>query len=74
MPPGVVTVTSTIPAACAGTLALTCVADTNSNVGDAVAPNFTEKPWTKFVPWITTTFPPAVEPALGVTLLTVGGP
>ena len=68
------TVTSTAPAACAGAVAVNCVADTNVTAGDAVLPKLTIAPGTKPVPLTVTMFPPAVEPAFGTTLLTVGGP
>jgi hypothetical protein len=50
------------------------VGETNVTVADAVAPNFTLAPGTNPVPVIVTVFPPAVRPASGVILVTVGGP
>src|ERR1700747_1889507 len=72
VPPGVVTVTSTKPAACAGATALSWVADTNVTKVDAVAPNFTLAPDTKLVPLIVTVLAPVVGPAIGLTLVTAG--
>jgi hypothetical protein len=39
----------------------------------AALPNVTAAPVTKFVPEIVTAVPPAVDPLLGPTLLTIGG-
>ena len=72
-PPGVVTITRTVPAFSVGATALSWVGETNVTVADAVAPNFTLAPGTNPVPVIVTVFPPAVEPASGVILVTVGG-
>jgi hypothetical protein len=71
VPPGVVTVTSTVPAP-AGEVAVICVALLNVNVVAAVAPNFTAVAPVKFVPVMVTTVPPAAGPLAGLTLLTVG--
>lgn len=68
---GVVTVTSTLPAACAGAVAVRSVADTNATDADAVAPNFTLAPDTNPAPLIVTFVPPAPGPAVGLTALTV---
>ena len=69
---GVVTVTSTVPAACAGDTALMC--DESFTVNDAagVAPKFTAVAPVKLVPVIVTEVPPLAGPELGLTLVTVG--
>jgi hypothetical protein len=53
-------------------VALSCVAETNVTVVDAVVPNFTVAPETKLVPVIVTAVPPAVGPVLGLIEVTVG--
>jgi len=68
-----VTVTVTAPAACAGVVAVIEVLLTTTTLVAAVPPNVTVAPLTKFVPVIVTPVPPAVDPLLGLTLLTVGG-
>jgi hypothetical protein len=73
IPPGVVTVTSTVPAP-AGEVAVICVALFIVNVVAAVAPNFTAVAPVKFVPVMVTLVPPAVGPLVGFTDVTVGGP
>jgi hypothetical protein len=71
VPPGVVTVTSTVPAP-AGEVAVICVALLTVNVVAAVAPNFTAVVPVKFVPVMVTTVPPAAGPLAGLTSVTVG--
>ena len=71
VPDGVVTVTSTVPAACAGEVALIWLAVFTVNVA-AVVPNFTAVAPVNPVPAIVTLVPPALGPELGVTLVTVG--
>src|SRR5690242_11289765 len=78
VPPGAETVTSTMPAEPAGAVAVICVGEFTVKVVAFVAPNFTavdvhagEVPW-KLVPVITTDVPPAVGPAVGLTLVTIG--
>ena len=66
------TVMLTVPTACAGALAFSCVPDTNVTSGDAVDPNLTVDPDTKLVPRMTTVFPPTAGPAMGLTLVSVG--
>ena len=73
VPPGVVTVTSTVPTEPAGATAFNSVADTNVTVADESVPNLAVAPDAKFVPVIVTVFPPAVGPAVGLTAVTVGG-
>jgi hypothetical protein len=75
VPPGVVTVTSTGPAAePAGLVTVIWVALLTVNVPAAVAPNLTEVAPVKFVPVIVTIVPPAIGPRFGVTSVTVGIP
>jgi hypothetical protein len=71
VPAGVVTVTSTLPAAPAGAVAVTDVADPTVKLA-FVAPNFTDVAPVNPVPVIVTAVPPAVDPLLGVTPETVG--
>ena len=66
-----VTVTVTAPALPAGVVAVMLVLLTTTLVA-AVPPNVTVAPAAKFVPVIVTAVPPAVDPLLGATLLTVG--
>ena len=54
MPPGVVTVTSTVPAACAGAVAVIWVAETTVKVVAAVAPKSTAVAPVKPVPVMVT--------------------
>jgi hypothetical protein len=71
---GVLTRTLTTPGLlAAGTSALSCVTEANVTELEALAPNLTLAPGTNPVPVIVTVFPPAVEPASGVILVTVGG-
>ncbi len=72
VPPGVVTMTSTRPAACAGATAVAEVADTGVNDVAAVVPNDTAVRPVRFVPVIVTEVPPAVEPVVGDSDVTVG--
>ena len=71
VPLGVVTVTSTAPAACAGEVAVIEVALTTVKLA-AVPPNDTAVAPVKFVPLIVTLVPPAAGPLLGLTAVTVG--
>ena len=72
VPPGVVTVTSTAPAAWAGDVTVIWFAVSTVNVLAAVAPKFTAVVPVNPVPAIVTLVPPAVLPDVGVTLVTVG--
>ena len=72
VPAGVVTVTSTVPALPAGEVAVTDVAE-SAVIDAAFAPKSTAVAEPRFVPVITTELPPAVRPALGEMLVTVGG-
>src|SRR5205823_11966521 len=69
---GLVTVTVTAPAACAGVVAVICVALTTTTFVAAVPPKVTVAPAAKFVPVIVTPVPPAAGPVFGLTPLTVG--
>src|SRR5678816_2751913 len=72
VPEGVVTVTSTVPAACAGDTAVICVALSTVKLAAFVAPNFTDVAPVKPLPVIVTDVPPPVGPLVGLTLDTVG--
>src|SRR5205807_2291967 len=72
VPPGVVTVISTVPADPAGETAVSFVALTNVTEVPAFAPNLTVAPLTNPVPVIVTVVPPAVGPADGLTAVTAG--
>jgi hypothetical protein len=70
--PLTVTVTVTAPALPAGVVAVIWVALAITTLVAAVAPNVTVAPVAKFAPVIVTAVPPAVGPAFGDTLVTVG--
>ena len=73
VPPGVVTVTSTVPAAPAGEVAVQVVVDEHDTAVAAVAAKAAVvEPTTKPVPLKVTTVPPARGPTLGATVVTVG--
>jgi hypothetical protein len=67
-----VTVTVTAPALPAGVVAVMLVPLTTVTFVAAALPNVTVAPVAKFVPVIVTAVPPAVDPLVGETLLTVG--
>src|SRR5437764_823305 len=69
---GVVTVTSTVPAAPAGEVAVIEVAEATVKVVAGVAPNLTAVAPVKLVPVMVTEVPPAVEPVVGERAVTVG--
>lgn len=71
-PAGFVTVTPTALAAFAGVIAVMVVPFVTDTFVAEALPNVTVAPETKFVPVIVTAVPPAVEPALGDTPVTVG--
>jgi hypothetical protein len=71
-PPGLVTVTVTAPTLPAGVVAVMLVLLTTTTFVAAALPNVTVAPATKFVPVMVTAVPPAVDPLLGDTLVTVG--
>ena len=70
MPPGVVTVMSTVPLP-AGDIAVMDVAETNKNDA-ALVPNFTAMAPVKPLPVMVTVVPPASGPLVGLTLVTIG--
>jgi hypothetical protein len=70
--PFTVTVTVTAPALPAGVVAVIVALFTTTTLVAAVPPNVTVAPATKFVPVTVTAVPPPVDPAFGLTLLTVG--
>ena len=72
VPPGVVTVTSTVPAARAGDTAVTSVALTTVKLVAAVVRKATEVAPVRLVPVIVTWVPPATGPAVGEMAVTVG--
>ena len=73
MPAGVVTVTSTVPAASAGSVAVICVpAELTATLVAALVPKSTSVAPLKPVPVMVTTTPPARVPANGLTSVTVG--
>src|SRR5947208_1787985 len=72
VPPAVVTVTSTAPAAFAGETAVMDVAELMTNEAAFTPPNDTAVAPVKFVPVITTDVPPLVDPLVGLNPVTVG--
>ena len=72
VPPGVVTHTSTGPAAAAGAVTFTWLAETLVRAVPAAAPNVTFDAFVRLVPVTVTTVPPARGPAFGVIDVTVG--
>jgi hypothetical protein len=68
-----VTVTSTVPAAPDGEVAVMLVALLTVKVVAAVAPNFTAVAPVKLVPVIVTDVPPVVGPLVGLMEVTEGG-
>ena len=71
VPPGVVTVTSTVPVP-AGAVAEMVVALVTVNADAATLPNFTADAPVRFVPVIDTAVPPPAGPEAGLTAVTVG--
>lgn len=71
VPPGVATVTSTVPVP-AGSVAVIWEAESTTMPVAALAPNFTVLAPLKLVPVIVMLVPPAVDPEAGLTVLTVG--
>ncbi len=74
VPTGLVTVTSTIPAARGGETAVTSVELTTVKLVAAVVRKATEVAPVKLVPVIVTTVPPVMGPAVGEMDVTVGRP
>src|SRR5439155_921443 len=69
---GLVTVTLTAPAACAGVVAVIVELFTTLTPVAALPPTLTVAPVTKLAPVIVTAVPPVVGPEEGATVLTVG--
>ena len=76
VPTGLVTVTSIVPAACAGLVTVICVSLTMviAPVAFATVPNFVQFAMRKPVPVMVTVVPPVVGPATGEMPVTVGVP
>ena len=72
VPPAVVTLTSTVPAACAGVVTVIEVAETTLMLVPAAPPKSTVAPEMKCVPVMVTDVPPAELPEIGLTAVTVG--
>jgi hypothetical protein len=72
VPLGVVTVTSTVPAACAGATTVMLVELATTTLVPAVPPKLTVAPLTKLVPVTVTDVPPPIAPEVGAMLVTVG--
>src|SRR5713226_3850812 len=73
VPPGPVTVTSTVvPAVPAGAVTVICVALFTVPAGVETVPNWTDVAPVKFVPVITTELPPAADPLVGLSPDTLG--
>jgi hypothetical protein len=70
-PPGLVTVTVTVPALCAAVVPLIVVAVIELTLS-ADPPNETVAPARKFAPCTLTDVPPAIDPLVGVTDVTAG--
>ena len=73
MPPAVVTVTSTVPVAPGGEVAVIWPGLLTVNEAAGVPPKFTAVTAKKLVPVIVTMVPPVTGPVFGLTLVTVGG-
>ncbi len=71
-PPGLLTVTLTVPALPGGVVACIWLELLTVAALDVALPKFTEAPAAKFVPLIVTTVPPAVVPDVGDRLVIVG--
>jgi hypothetical protein len=68
----VVTATATVPAACAGEVTLSLVADVTCTDVAVVEPKVTLVVPVRWVPMMVTVVPPVVDPEVGVTDVTVG--
>ena len=71
VPPGVVTVTLTVPDP-AGAATTICVAESTVTLVTAAVPNVTFVAPAKFVPVIVTWVPPAAAPEVGLIFVAVG--
>ena len=72
MPPGVVTVTATVPAACAGANAVISVGESIVKLVAAWPPKLTALAPARSLPLTVTLVPPLVGPAAGVRAVTTG--
>ena len=73
VPPGVVTVTSTVPSVPAGAVAVMEVGPFTVKFAAAVVLNFTALAPVKPVPVMVTDVPPVLGPEVGLTEVTAGG-
>ena len=73
VPPGVVTVTLTVPADSAGDAAVIDVEELTVTAVAVTVPNITVADDVKPVPVMITDVPPLVEPLVGLIAVTVGG-
>ena len=73
-PSAFVAVMSTVPAACAGDVAVICVSELMVKLVAAVAPKLTAVTLVRPEPVMVTDVPPAVEPAAGLTEVMTGVP
>ena len=71
MPPGLITVTFTVPVP-AGLVAVICVSESTVKLVAATAPKSTAVAAVKPEPVIVTDVPPANGPAVGLTAVTTG--
>ena len=72
VPPGPLTVTSTVPLP-AGEVAISSLSSTTTKLGEALEPKSTLVAPVKLVPIMVTDVPPVVGPLVGETAVTVGG-
>jgi hypothetical protein len=72
VPPGLVTVMSTVPDAPAGDVAVMDVGEFTVKLGAPLVPNFTPVVPPKLVPVIVTVVPPLGGPAVGLIAVTAG--
>jgi hypothetical protein len=72
VPPGVVTVTSTLPVP-AGAVAVIWLAERTVKAGARVVPKRTAVAWLKLLPVMVTAVPPPDDPEAGLTELITGG-
>jgi hypothetical protein len=72
VPPGFVTLTSTVPTVPVGAVTVNCVSDRTVKLVAGMSPNFTLVAVVKFVPVTVTNVPPPVGPELALSPVTVG--
>ena len=73
VPPGVITVTSSVPAGTAGAVTVILLVELTVSAAAAAEPKSTADALLRFVPVIVTLVSPATGPATGLTAVTVGG-